>query len=254
VPSMQVRAIAAVLIGSLLLGGGAIASPNHYGRFIRRTDPIAFWRLGEPSGSVARPRAGQYAGTYKGAPELYRKGLIHKNHNHAPRFDGRDDRVVADSLTSRSSSSWSRGYTLDAWVITTTTSSEEHILAFNRNNGGNSIALFRDEPSNKFKFHDCEGSGCISVYSHTTPVVGKVYQVVVTVDSSNQGKLYVNGKAEASFTSSKRPPHSAKFTIGAEYDSGPQPASFWHGKIDEVAVYDHALSPAEVAAQWATGT
>jgi hypothetical protein len=254
VPRIKVKAIAAFLIAFLLLADGAVASQNHYGRFIRRSGPVAYWRLGERSGSVARPRVGPYAGSYKGGPKLDRKGLLRKNHNHAPRFDGRDDRVIANGLTSRSSSSWSHGYTLDAWVMTSTTSAEEHILAFNNAKGGNSIAVFRDEPSNKFKFRDCEGSGCVSVYSKTTPVTGKTYQVVVTVDGSNHGRLYVNGKAQATFTSSKRPPHSALFTIGAEYDCCPTPTSFWHGKIDEVAVYDHALSAAQVAAQWATGS
>jgi hypothetical protein len=85
--------------------------------------------------------------------------------------------------------------------MTTTTSVEEHILAFSTDNGGNSIAIFRDEPSNKFKWRDCEGTGCHSAFSTTTPVTGKIYQVVATVDGSNDGHLYVNGKADASFGS-----------------------------------------------------
>jgi hypothetical protein len=143
---------------------------------------------------------------------------------------------------------------MEAWVKTTTTAVEEHIMTFNRKDGGANIAIFRDEPSDKFKFHDCEGSGCVSVWSKTTPIVGKIYQVVVTVNASNQGHLYVNGRQEASFTSSMRPVHSAKFTIGADYDSGPKVTSYWHGKIDEAAVYNRALSPVRVAAQWAQGS
>jgi hypothetical protein len=225
-----------------------------YKQVVLNPAPIAYWRLGETSGSTAYPTTGSYPGTYKGSPRLGQQGLIVNDSNKAPLLDGQNDRITADGLTARSSSSWSQGYTLDAWVMTTTTSQEEHILAFSTNSGGNSIAIFRDEPSNRFKFRDCEGSGCASVYSKTIPVTGRTYELVVTVDSSNHGKLYVNGVAEASFYSTKRPPHSAKFTIGAEYDCCPTPVSFWHGKIDEVAIYDHAISATQVAAQWATGT
>jgi Concanavalin A-like lectin/glucanases superfamily len=237
----------------LVAGTAGGASLNHYGRAIRRTQPTAYWRLGQWTGKAAHPRAGHYVGRFKGAPRLGLHGLIHKSRNRAPLFDGRNDRVTVDGLTSRSKASWSHGYTLEAWVTTKTTSVEGHIMAFNTKKGGNGIALFRDEPTNRFKFHDCEGSGCAAVLSKTKPVIGKIYQVVVTVDGSNHGHLYVNGKSEASFTSSKRPLHSARFSIGAEYDCCPKPTSFWHGKIDEVAVYNRALSAARVAAQWAKG-
>jgi hypothetical protein len=77
--------------------------------------------------------------------------------------------------------------------------------------------------------------------------------VVVTVDGSNRGRLYVDGKREASFTSTKRPVHAAKFTIGADYDRGRKVTSFWHGKIDEVALYARALIAKRVAAEWTAG-
>ncbi|MDP9234244.1 MAG: LamG domain-containing protein, partial [Actinomycetota bacterium] len=168
-----VLSTALVLVAAGTAGGAAY---NHYGRALRRTHPIVYWRLGQASGGPALPRVGKYVGKYRGAPLLGRRGLIIKNDNKAPRFDGRDDRVTADRLTSRSTASWANGYTLEAWVKTTTTSVEEHILSFNRKSGGANIAIFRDEPTNKFKFHDGEGSGSVSVFSKTTPVIGKTYQ------------------------------------------------------------------------------
>ena len=141
--------------------------------------------------------------------------------------------------------------------MTRTRTAEEHIISFNRRNGGTNITIFRDEPSNKFKFHDCEGRRCVEVFSKTTPVIGRTYQVVVTVNASNRGHLYVNGRSEATFVSSQRPVHSARFTIGADYDgaaSVPAEGSFWHGKIDEVVIYNRAITARRVATQWAAGT
>ncbi|MEA2508539.1 MAG: trimeric autotransporter adhesin [Actinomycetota bacterium] len=244
----------ALAMALVLATGTATASGVHYKNVITRTHPIAYWRLGERSGSIAHTVVGRHPGTYKGAPRLGRPGLIRHNPNTAPHFDGVDDRIKANSLTNRTKAGWSRGYTLEAWVVTRTTTAEEHIMSFNHRNGGTNIAIFRDEPSNRFKFHDCEGRTCVDVYSKTTPVIGKIYQVAVTVNGSNRGHLYVNGRAEASFVSAKRPVHRAKFTIGADYDKGPKVTSFWHGKIDEAVVYAHALTAREIAAQWAAGT
>jgi Concanavalin A-like lectin/glucanases superfamily len=243
------------LVLALLVGvGTATASEVHYKNIITKTHPIAYWRLGERSGSIAHTVVGRHAGTYKGTPELGRPGLIRNNPNTAPHFDGIDDRVKANSLTNRKKVGWSRGYTLEAWVVSRTRTAEEHIMSFNHRNGGNNIAIFRDEPSNRFKFHDCEGPGCVDVFSKTTPVVGKTYQVAVTVNASDRGLLYVNGRAEASFVSAKRPVHHGEFTIGADYDRGRKVTSFWVGKIDEVAVYARALTAKQIAAQWRAGT
>jgi hypothetical protein len=137
--------------------------------------------------------------------------------------------------------------------MTTTTSKEEHIIAFNTKNGGNGLAIFRDEPTDKFKFHECETSHCATVWSKTTPVVGRTYHVAVTVNGSNVAHLYVNGVSQATFTSKARPLQNGFFTIGAEYDCCPQPESFWKGKIDEVAVYDHALSASQISTLYNAG-
>jgi hypothetical protein len=256
---MRVRLAAVLSIAFVLASTTAVASENHYKNVITATHPIAYWRLGETSGSIAHAVVGQHPGTYKGAPLLGRPGLIRNNLNTAPHFDGVDDRVKDNSSTDRRKASWSQGYTLEAWVVTRTRTAEEHIISFNRRNGGTNIAIFRDEPSNKFKFHDCEGRRCVAVFSKTTPRVGKTYQVVVTVNASNRGHLYVNGRSEATFVSSQRPVHDARFTIGADYDRARngQPrkvTSFWHGRIDEVVIYNRAISAKRVAVEWAAGT
>lgn len=246
--------VIALATASVIATGTATASEIHYKDLVTATRPIAYWRLGESSGPIAHTVVGQHPGIYKGAPEFGRPGLIRDNPNTAPHFDGIDDRIKANSVTHRRKAGWSQGYTLEAWVVSTTRTEEEHIISFNHRDGGTNIAIFRDEPSNRFKFHDCEGRGCVDVYSKTQPIYGETYQVAVTVDAANRGHLYVNGRVEASFWSAKRPVHNAKFTIGADYDKGPRVTSFWHGKIDEVAVYARALSARHIAAQWAAGS
>jgi hypothetical protein len=126
-------------------------------------------------------------------------------------------------------------------------------MSFNTKTGGNGISIFRDEPTDKFKFRDCSVSGCVVATSTTAPQIGKTYHVAVTVDGSNNGVLYVNGNPEATFSSAKRPPSTGLFSIGGEYDCCPVPTSLWSGVIDEPAVYATALSPAQVQAHYVAG-
>ncbi|MEA2506241.1 MAG: phosphatidylinositol-3-phosphatase [Actinomycetota bacterium] len=235
-----------------LINGTSATATAGYRDAILADKPVAYWRLGEdPGATVATSATGQYDGTYVGSPALGQPGLISADPNTSMLFDGVDDRVTANNLTTIPS--WANGYTLEAWVNTSTTTTEGHIMAFNTLKGGNGMAIFRDEPSDKFKFHDCEASTCATVHSTTTPQIGQTYYVVVTVDSLNQGVLYVNGKAEATFTSAQRPLTSGYFTIGAEYDCCPVPSSYWKGAIDEAAVYTTALSAAQVVAHYQAG-
>jgi hypothetical protein len=213
--------------------------------------PVGYWKLNEVAGTVAVADRGP-AGTYVGSPNLGQPGLVSYPGNLAPALDGTNDRITVNALAS--GINWSRGFTLEVWVKVTQRTKEEHAMSFNLSNGGNAgmPGLLRDEPTDKFKYRDGEGTTAHVAFSKTTPVVGGTYYLAVTVDSSNHGSLYVNGTKEASFTTPARPPsNGGLFTIGAEYDAGPTPESFWHGPIDEAAVYNYALSASRVKAHWA---
>ena len=148
------------------------------------------------------------------------------------------------------------GYTLEAWVRIDQVVNEEHIIAFNNHDGSNGLALLHDQPTGLFKFRDCEGTGCVQAFSTTVPQVGNTYYVVVTVNRQNQGRLFIDGRREAIFSSDKRPLTDALLTIGGEYDSAggsAVPTSFFHGNIDDVAVYNHALRHMKIRAHYRAG-
>jgi hypothetical protein len=218
-----------------------------------KNDPVGYWRLNETSGNVAYDATGNYNGSYVHAPSVGAPGLLSTPSGHSVWLDGSDDRVTADSLTRWTS--WP-GYTLEAWVRIDQVTKEEHIIAFNNDAGGNGLAVLHDQPTGLFKFRDCEGSGCVQAFSTTVPQAGKRYYVVVTVNRQNQGRIFIDGRREAIFHSDKRPLSNALLTIGGEYDSassGAVPESFFHGNIDEVAIYNHALRHRKVRAHYKAG-
>jgi Concanavalin A-like lectin/glucanases superfamily len=241
--------IAALVLTVLVFAGTALASESTYPNSVSTSKPIAYYRLSETSGSTAKTVLGTYPGTYMGSPTLGQSSLVH-NANQAPSFSG-NDRIIANSLSRRTS--WP-GLTLEAWVLVTQNTQEEHIIVFSTWDGNQAPAILHDQPSKAFKYRD----GLTTAYSTTIPQAGKVYYVVATIDTSNHGTLYVNGQAQAKFTSSRRPLSNGLFTIGADYDchscnGKPVVDTYWHGKIDEAAVYDRALSASEVSAHYQAG-
>jgi hypothetical protein len=216
-----------------------------YTEAVLADSPVAYWPLNDTSGTVATDLTGQYPGTYQGAPLLGQAGLLAGSESIAPAFDGVDDRVTADALATRSD--WP-GFTLEIWVEVTQTEVEEHPMSFNLI-GDSGPGLLRDEPTDRFKYRDAHGGA--TAFSTTVPTPDSSYYLAVTVDDSNRGTLYVDGLAEATFVTGVRPPAAGMFTIGAEYDL--DPTSFWHGRLEDAAVYDHALPAERVEAHYAAG-
>jgi hypothetical protein len=79
----------------------------------------------------------------------------------------------------------------------------------------------------------------------TPPVAGRWDHVVVTWDGVNVSRIYVNGRddtAAATVNGPHRPNLSVPFEIGSRFGGGvPYP-----GTIDEVAFYNHALTPERI--------
>lgn len=223
------------------------SGPVGYAAVVLADEPVAYWRL-DDDGGQATDVGGRYPGRYEGSPERG-ASLVGEDDDSAPRLEGRE-RITADALAS--GLSWS-SFSLEIWVEVTETEEEDHAIAFSTADGGQAPAILRDEPTDLFKYRDGE-SGGVEALSTTVPEIGGIYHLVATVDEFGRGTLYVNGRAEAIFETDRRPPDDGLFTIGAEYDEDPLTVtSYWQGRLDEPAVYDHALSAKEVAAHYRAG-
>jgi hypothetical protein len=92
------------------------------------------------------------------------------------------------------------------------------------------------------------GSGGTSAASTTTLAVGTWYHLVGLFTSHTSRSIYVNGKYEASDTSDETTVAGKIYwRIGDAY-GGATEGSWFNGKIDNVMVYERALSAAEI--QW----
>jgi len=178
-------------------------------------------------------------------------------------FDGTNDYVAADGVTSNLGSSTGLPFTVSVWAYPDTAvsgttaccSKREAIFAFNKT--GNSdenlnILYFAQDGSTQKFYHHGSGDNNYTGSSNTFES-GQWHHIVMVVDSSGNGKLYINGEQESTWSSGTNTSVN-KFSIGQEYDgTGSTASDFFDGKIDEVAIWNVVLSAADVTALYNSG-
>jgi hypothetical protein len=204
---------------------------------------IAWWPFDETNGTTAEDRIGNHPGAHTNGP-VPSDGMV----GGSLRFDGRNDYVaVADSGL------WTFGsnnFTLEFWAN------------FDAPGGGSighpgDIFIGHDDgPGTRNKWFFALGSGVLNFHINGrstgsrffprapfTPTVGEWYHLAITRDGSLY-TIYVNGEPTASTTDTRIIPNSsAPLTIGqAEF------LGFMNGRLDEVSIYNRALSEDELRA------
>jgi hypothetical protein len=215
-------------------------------------NPYAWWRLNEQTGaSVAVDEIGNNHGTYQNGTLAGQTGAPVESGNLAANFDGNNDRVSAGTFSVSGNAitllAWFRADTFNVndarilskatgtsewqhyWMLSTIASGSETRLRFRVRTGGSTSTLIA-------------GSGALSP--------GAWVFAAAVYDGSNM-ILYKDGvevgrvaKSGALNTSS-----STNVWIG---DNPPTAGSRpFDGTLDEVAIFDHALSAAQIAAIYA---
>jgi hypothetical protein len=228
---------------------GRLTSLNRNAKGYKVTSTVGYWHLNESSGTTAVSTTASTDGSYSGSPAKDQTSLVRDGMT-SVKFDGVNDAIVANSVCKHTS--WP-GLTLEAWVEVTRNapSNEEHIMNFSTSSGGHAPGLFHDSPSNKLKF--AVGSASTWAISNN-PISSGIHYVVGTVGTDNVSKLYVDGVLQnTKGKMTERPPANCLFIIGADHDFGPIVTSFWKGRIDEPAVYDHGIGQSEVSAHYLAG-
>lgn len=131
-----------------------------------------------------------------------------------------------------------------AWVyLTAEPSTAGHIFSVvNQSQGGNNFDL-QIETDNSTRFYP-GGSSAAAVYAQALPLNQWEF-VAATLDTSGNGKIYLNGQLVASVTGATHNVNNNPVSIG---ESPVFTGRFFQGRIDEVAIYNVALTPAQIAA------
>lgn len=163
-------------------------------------------------------------------------------------LDGRHDYfIVADTDALDFSKAT---FSVSAWInVYALRGDQQMIVAKNVYSANHREWGLMVDSDGRFRFYMHSGGKWQTVGSRTIPEPGRWYQVTVTVDSG-RARLYVNGQCEdEGDLGSSIPNTSAPLTIGAVNDGGRVWQTFF-GAIDEVLLFDRALTQAEVVGMY----
>ena len=200
---------------------------------------VGYWPLDEGSGTVAHDSADGYDATLVNGP-TWTDGHTGK----ALHFDGQDD--YADTGTNILDTTGN--YSVAAWVQLDDLNGFQTAVS---QDGISASAFFLQysDADDRLAF---SFSG-VRALAPTPPQTGQWYHLVGVRDVvSDQLKLYVDGQLAGTTSACPGEASQGHTVIGRAKYAGNQ-VDFWHGKIDQVHVYDRALSDAEVSELYESG-
>ncbi|TAN40440.1 MAG: LamG domain-containing protein [Nitrospirae bacterium] len=212
-----------------------------------RTGLVGWWNLdnSDINGLNVLDRSGKgHNGTSVGTPTKV-AGKV----NGAVSFNGTSDYVYANSVYDTNGQS----YTISGWIKMASSSPFNNMAIMSISDGG-SWALFpnggflQDSGARTITATHYTGSAYKSVNSVVSLPLNQWSFIVVTYNSSAQTmSFYVDGVNRQSATSVAPPGQSySNFQIGGTLNNNPNIYQYFQGSLDDVRVYNRALSAAEV--------
>lgn len=249
----------------LIASSTAVATPKHvlyaYSEAVKELGPTAYWRLGESSGTTASAVFGP-DGTYRdiggeSVPTLGVTGLLHGDSNTAISIDDAGDEV---QLPNHASLNPVDAISIIAWIKADTFGSNNRRI-IQKGDSDNQWRILRgggsdpNIPGGNIGLHFTLSSGSISAF---TPLDDTdTHMLVATYDeATGLAVLYIDG-VEVDNTQG---------TVGLTLNTTTNDAAIgnkpganvdgdrWDGAVDEVAIFDYALSLAQVESLYAVGS
>jgi hypothetical protein len=230
----------------------SLPPPSAYAQVVLADDPVAYWRLDESSGATARDFSGHgNDATYIGGVQLGTPGAIANDPDTAATFDGATGYLDAGDNFAFAGT---QAFSVEAWVRSLSMQGYGGIFSREDTSGGppsEGYLGFVSPGDGVYGFQRLDGNNLTSDSSMSLASTTHYDHVVATYDG-NVMTLYVNGVAESTqpsaFSIAGATHH---FVVGAEVGGA---EDFFAGVLDEVAVYEHALSANRVSAHYLVGT
>ena len=208
---------------------------------------IAHWSFDEGSGPLAGDSSGGgHSGTLMNGP-TWTSGIA----GSALAFDGIDDYVaIPDSVDF----DFGNGdLTICAWFRTTVGLSEQYIIDFYRDGNFPHIEIYTGLPLHRLGSHLCGVGDVCTRISDGIVDNGGWRHVVITLSHSvpNGYTLYVDGIKTTWATFSQLLDGWDTISIAARVFVDGTVNEPWNGDIDEVLIYNRALTEAEIAGLYA---
>jgi hypothetical protein len=213
-----------------------------YAAVVAGLSPVAYWRLGETSGTAAVDSAGTNTGTYAGGPTLNLPGLLTNDPNRAVGFD-----AVNDQVTVPSSSALNRTAQLSiaGWVNADSWARNPRLIQ--KGLTDNQYRLLVENGSLVF---DLAGVGVVTA---APPSAGARHFIVGAYNGTTM-RLYVDNVLVGSLAASGPIATSGDLLAIGNKAGSVHPNDWFDGVLDEVSIHGIGLTATQVAALWNAGT
>jgi len=206
---------------------------------------VGYWDIEEGEGATLLDKSGNgNTGTLVNGPK-WSTGVPMADSKSALLFDGKDD--YADVGNDSSLNNIQQGFSYVGWVkfnqIFRTTNGYDWQALFNKRTFGNWFGLMlQTEGAKILRFYHDGLTPVISDYTWEDIVPNTWYQVAVTYDGTAT-RHYINGNKKKETAVAGIPITNSNNLYLGRSDSGPYP---FDGQMDEVRIYDRALSDEEI--------
>ncbi|WP_287314451.1 LamG-like jellyroll fold domain-containing protein [Moorena sp. SIO1G6] len=220
-----------------------------YQEFVLADQPVAYWRLDETTSITAVDSSGNgFNGTYRNGVTQGVPGIS----GTAGEFDGNNDAVDVGIIAPGSELDISnKSFTVEAWVKPDELKEQSYVgihPSNNRNDGNGDSLYFRVTSNGSVRFGDFPDD----LETRDNLIEPDTwYHIVATYDqSSDRNTIFVNGKRVRGNDQGAFEGQNPRFLIGNWRNIGDQA---FNGVIDEVAVYNEALSPERITTHFLLG-
>lgn len=207
------------------------------------TNPVAYWRLGERSGTVARDEMGANHGTYVNTPALGAAGLLTGDGDPAVTVASASSQYI--SVGAAASLALGDTFCYAVW-LSVTNLTDYHVLWSRSGVGGAAIYV---TPGGDVNLDAALVGNIFSALGKIA--VGPRYMVVVA-KAGSAVRLYINGLDVTPAITNRTIVDSAAIParIGADFNF----SLFASASLDEAAVWNRALTADEIAWLYRVGT
>ena len=229
-----------------------VAVPNlPYNTAVLADSPVAYWRLGELSGTVAADETGNHPGQYMNNVALGLPGAIPGDPNPAAGFATAPQTKVEVPFSADLNPPQ---FSVEVWAKVTGGSGSYRSPVASRDDLPQRGYIFYADYLDTWQFWSGMGTQNGWDVIVGPPVQLGVWTYLVATYDGAIRRFYVNGVQVGVSTNSFGQNTAQLLRIGGSVTENPVGDFFFEGAVDEVAVYNTALSPAAVLTHFALGT
>lgn len=231
----------------LRIRGAEDGLATSYDAVVRSDAPVGYWRLGETSGTTAADSSGNGRnGTYAGGPTMAQTGALTGDVDTAVRFIPNDNVEIANNAAFNS---WT-AFTIECWMKKNSDVNFQQFILKSLNSGTIDYQCLFDNTGKAFGSFRTGGVVKSSPTSNSALALNTWFHYALVYNGSTLA-LYINGVSQGTPTACTGTVdnNAGELNIG-----GNDGVSWFDGWIDEVAVYNTALSADRIAAHYGAGT